>query len=208
MPIDPRSFKAPFMDQQQCWAAAERFRHQYWPSGEVPVDVVAIAEFDLDLSIRTVTGLKQDADADALLLGDWKTLVVDQQQYMEDRFINRLRFSIAHELGHFVLHRAVFAAFPRSSIDQWLSFMRDMPEREYSFLEYHAYEFAGRLLVPLDVLKAELEKALLEMERSGLSRTQLGDGDLSYLCNPLAKHFAVSPGVIERRLSREKLWPF
>lgn len=61
------------------------------------MDVLAIAEFDLNLEIRPITGLKEDSDVDALLLGDWQTLIVDQQQYLDDRFISRLRFSIAHE---------------------------------------------------------------------------------------------------------------
>jgi len=205
--MDARAFKAPFIDQQQCWNEADAFRQRYWPSGDLPVDVLAIAEFDLDLGIRTVTGLKQEADADALLLSEWKTLMVDQQQYMDPRFNNRLRFSIAHELGHYVLHRGVFAAIPRSSIEEWISFMNEMPEKEYSFLEYQAYEFGGRLLVPLDQLRTEFENTLEEMEQSGVSRHELSDAQLSYLCNPLAKCFAVSPEVIERRLTREKLWP-
>lgn len=207
MPADARNFKAPFISQQQCWAAADQFRQQYWPSGEIPVDVLAVAEFDLDLEIRTITGLKEDADVDALLLGDWKTLIVDQQQYLDDRFINRLRFSIAHELGHYVLHKAVFDTIPRGTADEWIAFMLEMPEKEYGLLEYHANEFAGRLLVPETELKPQFEKVLLEVERKGITRNQLSDAHLSYLCIPLAKHFAVSQEVIERRLTKEKLWP-
>jgi hypothetical protein len=207
MHIDARNFKAPFISQQQCWAAADEFRQKYWHSGEIPVDVLAMAEFDLNLEIRTITGLKEDADVDALLLGDWKTLIVDQHQYLDDRYINRLRFSIAHELGHYVLHKAVFEKIPRGTPDEWIAFMQDMPDKEYGFLEYHAYEFAGRLLVPLEHLKAEFEKALSEVEAKGIPRHQLSDAHLSFLCNPLAKSFAVSQGVIERRLLREKLWP-
>lgn len=207
MPADARNFKAPFISQQQCWAAADQFRQQYWPSGEIPVDVLAVAEFDLNLEIRTITGLKEDADVDALLLGDWKTLIVDQQQYLDDRFINRLRFSIAHELGHYVLHKAVFDTIPRGTADEWIAFMLEMPEKEYGLLEYHANEFAGRLLVPEIELKPQFEKVLLEVERKGIPRNQLSDAHLSYLCIPLAKHFAVSQEVIERRLTKEKLWP-
>ena len=107
-----------------------------------------IVEFELELDIRPISKLREDVDVDALLLGDFKTLVVDQEHYMNERYANRLRFSIAHELGHYVLHRAVFQHIPRNSGEEWIRFMRDIPEREYSFLEYHAYEFAGRFLVP------------------------------------------------------------
>jgi hypothetical protein len=207
MPADARNFKAPFISQPQCWAAAEAFREQYWPSGDIPVDVLAVAEFDLDLEIRTITGLKEDADVDALLLGDWKTLIVDQQQYLDNRFINQLRFSIAHELGHFVLHKALFETIPRGTADEWIAFMLEMPEKEYGLLEYHANEFAGRLLVPVIELKDKFNEVLLEVEHKGIARHKLTDYHLSYLRIPLSKHFAVSEEVIERRLTKEKLWP-
>jgi Zn-dependent peptidase ImmA (M78 family) len=84
---------------------------------------------------------------------------------------------------------------------------RDLPEKEYGFLEYHAYEFAGRLLVPLDELKAEFEGALTKVEQTGMQRGKLTDAHVDYLCIPLGRRFAVSQEVIERRLLREKLWP-
>jgi len=208
MSADPLNFKAPYISQQKCWAEADQFRQQYWSSGEIPVDVLAIVEFDLELEIRVSTGLKEDVDVDALLLGDWKTLIVDQQQYMDNRFINRLRFSIAHELGHYVLHKAVFDTIPRQTPEEWIAFMVDMPEKEYGLLEYHANEFAGRFLVPVEELQAKFEEVLLQVEQKGMPRHKLkDDAHLAYLCIPLAKHFAVSQDVIERRLTREKLWP-
>jgi len=42
--------------------------------------------------------------------------------------------------------------------------MQGMPDREYGFLEFQAYEFAGRLLVPLDPLKTQFEKAITDVE--------------------------------------------
>ena len=69
MAIDPQRFKAPYLENTQCWDAAEIFRHRYWPSGALPVDVLDIAEFDLGLKFKMVSGLREDADVDALLLG-------------------------------------------------------------------------------------------------------------------------------------------
>jgi hypothetical protein len=207
MAIDPKAFKAPYIDQQKCWQEADKFRQQYSPSGEIPVDVVAIAEIDLDLEIRPITRLKEDADVDALLLGDWKTLIVDQQQYVDDRYLNRLRFSIAHELGHYVLHKAVYDQIPRCSPNDWITFMQMIPDNEYSYIEYQAYEFAGRLLVPLEQLTNQFNATLIETESNGINRTKLNDAHLAYLCNPISKYFEVSPDVIEKRLTREKLWP-
>ena len=160
------------------------------------------------LRIRPISRLKEDNDIDALLLGNWETIVVDQAEYMDDRYANRLRFSMAHELGHYVLHRAVFEQFPSGSVQEWIAFMRDIPEKEYSFLEYHAYEFAGRFLVPPEALRREFEATLLWAEHNGMPRDQLqSDAHLQYLAKPISRTFAVSSSVIERRLAKEKLWP-
>jgi hypothetical protein len=176
-----RHFKAPFLSKEICWAAADQFRERYCPQNEIPIDVLALVEFELNLEIRTITGLKEDADVDALLLGDWKTLILDQQQFLDDRFTNRLRFSIAHELGHFALHKEVFQSIPRKNADEWISFMLEMPEKEYGLLEFHANEFAGRLLVPIENLKTQFAAVLDDLESNGFKRQQLSDEHVSYL---------------------------
>jgi hypothetical protein len=206
--MDPQNFKAPFIAPQDIWRQADEFRKQVWPSNAIPIDVLSIVEFELGLEIRPISKLKEEADVDALLLGDWKTIVVDQAQYMDDRYTNRLRYSIAHELGHFVLHESVFRQMPRGTIAEWITFMRDIPEKEYSFLEYHAYEFAGRFLVPPEALRQELEAAVQIAERNGIPRNQLQDeAHMQYLAKPISRKFEVSSSVIERRLPKEKLWP-
>ncbi len=203
-----RDFKAPFIEQQQICRQADEFRSRYWPSGEIPVDVLAIVEFELELEIRPASKLREDVDVDALLLGDWQTILVDQGHYMDDRYLNRLRFSVAHELGHYVLHKSVFEQIPRSSTEQWIQTMLGLPEKEYSFLEYHAYEFAGRFLVPPDKLSAEFEAVISQAEQNGVRRSELrDDSHMGYLAKPIARKFAVSSDVIERRLVKEGLWP-
>ena len=187
---------------------ADDFRNQVWPSKKIPIDVLSVVEFELRLEIRPISRLKEDNDIDALLLGDWQTIVVDQNQYMDDRYTNRLRYSIAHELGHYVLHKEVFSQIPKGSLEEWIAFMRDMPEKEYSFLEYHANEFAGRFLVPPEALRQELEAAIKIAEQNGMSRSQLQDeSHMQYLAKPISRKFEVSSSVIERRLPKEKLWP-
>jgi len=128
-----------------------------------------IAEIDLDLEIRTIPGLREECDVDALLLGDWKTLIVDQREYTEDRFLNKLRFSVAHELGHYALHKETFDRIPRRTADEWIAFIQEMPDKEYGLLEFHANEFAGRFLVPVAELDKEFGQVLQDVERNGMS---------------------------------------
>jgi len=206
--VNSPKFKAPFLSKENIWSEADKFRSSVWPSTGIPIDVLQIVEFELSLEIRPIPRLKQECDVDALILGDWQTLVVDQSQYMGNRNINRLRFSIAHELGHLILHRSVFEQMPRGSVEEWIEFVRDMPEKEYSFLEYHAKEFSGRFLVPPAELIREFDAAILRAKQSGMSKSQLqDDACLSYLANSLSRPFQVSGDVMERRLTRENLWP-
>lgn len=206
--MNPQDFKAPYIDRSQIWREADDFRNHYWPSGKIPVDVMAIAEFELGLEIRPVSKMREEEDIDALLLGNWRTLMVDLRHYMDDRYLSRLRFSIAHELGHYVLHKPIFDRMPRSSVEEWVCFTLEIPDKEYSFLEYHAYEFAGRLLVPPATLATEFEAVMAQVEKSGLKRSELQDeSHLGYLVKPIASKFAVSGEVIERRLVKEGFWP-
>lgn len=207
-PVDPQDVKAPFIDRPQIWREADAFRDRYWPSEEIPVDVLAIVEFELGLEIRPVSRMREEEDIDALLLGNWRTLMVDLRHYMDDRYLILLRFSVAHELGHYVLHKSIFDQMPRGSIDEWVRFTLELPDKEYSFLEYHAYEFAGRLLVSPAALASEFEAVMAQVERSGLKRSELRDeSHLGYLVKPIAAKFGVSSEVIERRLTKEGLWP-
>lgn len=204
----PENFKAPYFSKDEIWRRADEFRNKVWPSNDIPVDVMSIVEFELDMQFRSVSSLREDDDVDALLLGDWQTIIVDQGLFMDDRYSNRLRFSIAHELGHYVMHKNLFMQIPHATTEEWICFMRDIPETEYRYIEYHAHEFAGRFMVPPEALKTELEKALTLVEKKGLSRTKLvDDAHLSYLANGIAKPFDLSSEVIERRLKSEGLWP-
>jgi hypothetical protein len=205
--VTPQQFKTPFISKEAIRHRADEFRSQVWPSGAIPVDVMDVVEFELGLEFRAVTSLRTDDDVDALLLGDWQTIMVDQGLFMDDRYANRLRFSIAHELGHYVLHRDVFEQISYTTTEEWVTFMRDIPEKEYSFLEYHANEFAGRFMVPLEALKDQFEKALLLAEQNGVVLASLEDAHLAYIANGIARAFDLSSDVIERRLRAERLWP-
>ena len=107
--IDPKDFKAPFIKIEDIRVAADNFRNKYWPSNSIPVDIFEILEFELNIEIRTIFSLKEAGDIDALLLGNLKTIVVDLNDFLNERSQNRLRFSVAHEIGHLVLHSDIFS---------------------------------------------------------------------------------------------------
>ena len=205
---DPREFKAPFITIENIRKAADEFRSQYWPQDTIPIDIFVILEFELDIEIRSVLNLREAGDVDALLLGDLKTIAVDQNEFLNERAQNRLRFSVAHEIGHLVLHSNIFSRIQYSSIDEWIAFFQEMPEDQYYWIEQHAYEFAGRLLVPREKLIAKLKDAIALVEKSGFNAWDTsGESTREYMAHGIARYFEVSDQVIEKRLIKENLWP-
>ena len=145
---------------------------------------------------------------DALLRGDLTTIIVDADEYMDDRMQNRLRFSIAHELGHFVLHADVYRGIHYRSVDEWIAFVQALPEDQWGYMEQQAYEFAGRLLVPPDRLRVELVAAQERAREAGfLDWEKTGEAALEYIAASICRVFGVSDQVVEKRLRREGLWP-
>jgi Zn-dependent peptidase ImmA (M78 family) len=120
-----------------------------------------------------------------------------------------MRFSFAHELGHFFLHKDMYASFKFESADEWKEILQGMPDVEYRSFEYQANEFAGRLLVPREDLIHEIEKSVETLKRNNMLEYLKVDpyAVLSRISPQLAKPFGVSTDVIETRVKREDLWP-
>ena len=168
-----------------------------------------IIEKRLNLHIEPKDDLHSELDIDAYLRIDLTGIIVDHDCYMNEKFVNRLRFSLAHEIGHFFLHKDIYALFAIKDPAEWKEFMENIPDREYSFFEYQANEFAGRALVPRDRLVSEIEICLQKVQETGLNDYLRKDPDavLSGISATLCKPFGVSDQVIERRVEREGLWP-
>jgi hypothetical protein len=207
MNLDPARFRAPYITPEQAWAEADRVRAQFWPSGEVPLEVEEIL-WAVGLRVEPIQSLRKAGDVDALLRGDLATVIVDADEYMDDRMLNRIRFSMAHELGHFILHADLYRGMAHDSIDAWSDFVERVPEEQWGFVELHAYEFAGRLLVPSDGVRTEITAAAKVAENAGFMKwDETGDAAREYMSNSIARTFGVSSQVIEKRIIREKLWP-
>jgi hypothetical protein len=205
---DPRNFKAPFIPKERIWSEADRLRSEYPAGRELPVKVLDLAEFDLHLELVPIDRLREQLDIDALLMGDLKSILVDKRAFMSPRLEYRLRFSVAHEIGHLVLHGDIYAGLQHAAAGEWFEYISAIPDVEYGWVEWQAYEFAGRLLVPPDVLREAFEGATETAKAAGYSDWLAADEvALDYIATRLAPRFGVSTEVIAKRLRVEKLWP-
>lgn len=187
MKLIPEHFKAPFIPREKAWAEADRVRGLHWPGGDVPVEVEEML-WPMGLKLEPLSSLQSAGDVVALLRGDLATIVVDSGDYMDERKVGRVRFSIAHELGHFVLHADLYRQVSHVSVEDWIQFVQRVPEPQWGFVEQQAYEFAGRLLVPKERLSAELQRLVGTAETAGFKAwDQSGDAALEYVANPLSR---------------------
>ncbi len=204
--MDFKHFKAPFISIDAITEAADGFRQKNWPSNELPVDIDAIVEFELGLEIRPLANIKENTTLDALLLGNLSTIVVDLLHFDLESYQNRMRFSLAHEVGHLVLHKDIYSQIDIKSPEDWIGFIQQVPEKEYEWVERHADEFAGRLLVPGDHLTRAVERAVKLADEFGFSAwDKSGATGLEYVAHEVAPDFMVSEDVIQIRMRREKL---
>ncbi len=185
---------------------ADAFRAQYWPQGTLPVDPELIAFTKLNIDIVPLPDLHNDCDIDAVLQPDCRKIFVDAEQYRRDNAQNRMRFSLAHELGHVALHESVMSQFARLTVKEWIDLIQDVPEEDYKWFEWQACEFAGRLLVPLDELRSELEATVADTKHS--NRKQNKEFIVQDFILRASRKFQVSRAVIEARYRPENLSDF
>jgi len=173
----------------------------------VPLDVEVIVEADLKLQLEPEKGVARACGADALLLSNRQTIIVDYDRFMKDSFQNRLRFTIAHEIGHYVLHEEVYQSITFASVEEWAEFFDSIPQDSYRWLEWQCDEFAGRLLIEGGLLKAQFEAA-----KKKLSGTPYENLDplpvpvVEAMCEEIGRFFGVSYQPAFIRLQSEGIW--
>jgi len=200
--IDWSTIHLPFLADEDIRLKADEFRRRYW-GDDIPVDIELIVERHLNLLIIPVPDLLYEAHTEAFLSGDLREIVFDPA-----RPDPRIRFSIAHEVGHYVLHRDVIVKLRPSSYRDWKQMQAQLPDAIWGRAEYQAREFAGRLLVPPDKLKEEIRELQPLIQEARRVVPDLEIQVIKELVRPkLARRFFVSEDVIGRRLDAEQISP-
>jgi Zn-dependent peptidase ImmA (M78 family) len=109
------------------------------------------------------------------------------EELMEKRYINRYRFTLAHEVGHKWLHADFIRSLNCSSVANWRTAMASISKETYGWLEWHANCFASFVLMPPEAFDEELTRLKLTGCSSGIA-------------SKIASRFEVSPKSVELRL--------
>jgi hypothetical protein len=192
-----------FRKKEEIREIVEAFRETHWKAGSVPIDMEWIVEHGLALNIIPVHGIRDLNKIDAYLKSDMTGIIVDIRQYTDpqNRWENRLCFSFAHEVGHFVLHKHIYSVFDIESPEEYLDFVMNFPEEEYRGFEWQANEFAGSLLVPRARLIEEVLSGKKKLEQRGMASlwSENREQVLMGMSPWLSRIFGVSDDVIESK---------
>ena len=126
---------------------ADNFLEKYNPDNIIPLDIEYIAEFDMNLTITPLPNIELLLDVDSFISNDLKKIHIDENIF---KFEQRARFSIAHEIGHIILHDTLFKNVKFNTIEEWQELLKNFNAEEYRWCEYQARSFAGLILVPIN----------------------------------------------------------
>jgi len=138
--------EVPFINERILRAHAENFLERHYPSLAIPIPIEVIVERDLNIQIIPIPGLRRSFHIDAFITSDFGEIHVDETQMMDNE--QRYRFTLAHEIGHMVLHRNIYNSFGIINEATWRTAQSNIGDQSTGALEYQANSFASYLLMP------------------------------------------------------------
>lgn len=191
----------PFIEESQSEKKALDFLKTHHSSLEIPIPIEDIVEIKLGMEIIPLPRLWEDFEIDGFLNSALDTITIAQ---FHEKNPNRYRFTLAHEIGHFVLHAEYIQDKNIEGYQDWIKFsLSKETEQAHSIMEAQANTFAGLLLVP----SSKLEEAFLKEKQflfenypqaSSIDNFKLAP----YVAKNLSKYFEVSERVAQIRLER------
>ena len=178
---------------------------------EIPIDIEFVAEFNYKIHIVPFASLLKEYGIDGYSASDFSAIYVDEFVYNQRP--TRLRFTVAHELGHRVLHEKYLSMLKFSSVNQWIEvILNNLDRSDYEKMEYQANAFAGLVLVPQDHLEVRFKNMLHtlttlieEAKANGLARNDYLDTVIYTIADELSSQFEVSLDVLTIRIKSASL---
>ncbi|MDD5731709.1 MAG: ImmA/IrrE family metallo-endopeptidase [Patescibacteria group bacterium] len=151
--------RVPYIGKEELIRKADEFLKKYNTDDEIPVPIERIVEIKLDMLVLYQPGLKKEIGADSYLCINPNRIVIDQSQ---ENYENRLRFTYAHELCHFLLHKDIYDLSKIKDGDGYKEFQNSLVGEEIGNLEFQAYFMAGYILMPRDLFRNKTDNKIKE----------------------------------------------
>ena len=192
----------PHLNYEQIRCKAEDFLAKYYPSGSIPVPIEDIVDLKMGINIYPIVGLKSAFEIDGFTSSDLREIAVDDHLYQ--KVPNRFRFTLAHELGHIILHADIYGQLKFNNAEQWKECYGKFSEFESKRMEWQANAFGGLVLVPKKALEQQTASHLQDVLKKA-NRRDISPAIWEVAENLLAKTFEVSGQVMAKRLDYDKI---
>lgn len=203
------SLNVDYLPYEDIAAKAQEFLTQH-KIESLPVPIEHIIEFNYGIDIVPLHDLQNSFDTEGFTSSDFTCIYVDNFVYHK-RYL-RYRYTLAHEIGHVVLHKNILDKFSFDSVLEWKNFVDQIDPKDHSKMEFQGYAFGGLILVPRQHLQKLFEIKLPEVmplidqaKNNGIGRSDYLSYAKDRLATLLAPEFEVSTEVIIRRIEYDSL---
>lgn len=188
----------PYISDDQIFHTVNSFLKSHHPSLRIPIPIDDIVEFKLKLTIFPTKELESGCEIDGSLSKDFKTILIDYNTF--EKQISRSRFTLAHEVGHFILHENIFKKSGGFNTEKsFLSFQNNLSERDYKRLEIQAFRFGEELLYP----RSEFQRIIKEEVQKLGGLEALVVTDLERIITRVRDEFKVSGRAATNKIKRD-----
>lgn len=180
----------PYLSKGKIEEEVNNLLDECW-DGFFPVDVELLCD-KLNIGIIPVPNLFKDFRIDAYISADFKTIFVDEGEFKKDS--SGYRFSVAHELGHFLLHRKYYPTGIKDT-KEWLKISERIVTNN---AEFQANYFAANVLVPSGEFRTIMNRLYNgDFEKNAWAASS---SERKIIFDNVRKKFKVSDDVIARRI--------
>ena len=192
--------KPNFLTYRQIGDIAREFLQKHHPSLDIPVPIETIIEFKLGLNIFPFPNLYQSFGINGFLTSDLKEIYVDELQF--GIFNEKYRFTLAHEIGHLILHRSWYDDIPWKTFEDYIKWNKSVDDQLMGMFEIQGNFFAEQVLVPEEQLIEACKRVARDHRGLFKQMSEIPDSAWSYMANEIGRFFEVSPSVINCRINR------
>jgi Zn-dependent peptidase ImmA (M78 family) len=198
-----------FLAYERIRRIAEEYAGRYGLGKVIPVDIERLVDNILKINIIPFPSLYKSFEINAFISHDFRKIYVDEYLYLN--LEPQHRFTLAHELGHMVLHGAYYRELKIDDLDSYVEFVSSVSEDEYRLMETQANYFAGVFLVPGHFLEECFKEHAKEVVRfistrfMGIKRDQYLGTAVELIAQKLSPIFNVHYLPIQIRIEKDKL---
>lgn len=202
-----------YLEDAEIAKYADKFIQKYQYVKSIPIPIEEIIDFHFDVDIIPLPGIQDLCDVDGFISPDFTAIYVDKYTY--DNRLYRFRFTLAHEIGHLILHKEKLSQIKIDSYDvvnSWAMVLNEIDNRDHSKMEYQGYTFGGLVLVPpknlleqFNINLPQVQVMIEEAKKAMISRNSYIKYAVDQMASILSPIFDVSTDVLTRRINNDNL---